>query len=186
MKGTEFLVNAVVAEGIDHIFMVPGGLIDAFYPTLCSTEGLRAIIAAHEGGAAYMADGYARASGKFGVCFAIGGPGATNTVTALATAVTDQSPLLLITGEVATNLEGLGGFQDASPDGIDDISILKTVTRLSLSIENPRVLRQHLHQALGAMLGHVRGPVHLSVPTDVQKAEIEHTYHPSSEFLEKF
>jgi acetolactate synthase-1/2/3 large subunit len=186
MKGTEFLVDAMVREGIDHAFLVPGGLIDAFYPTLCANNGIRAIVAAHEGGAAYMADGYSRASGRFGVCFAIGGPGATNTVTALATAVTDQSPLLLITGEVATNLEGLGGFQDASPDGIDDISILKTVTRLSLSIENPRVLRQHLHQALGAMLGHTRGPVHLSVPTDVQHADIEHEYHPTAEFLQKF
>ena len=186
MKGTEFLVDAVVQEGVDHVFLVPGGLIDAFYPTLCATKGLRAIIAAHEGGAAYMADGYARASGKFGVCFAIGGPGGAKTVGGLATAVTDQSPMLLITGEVATNLEGLGGFQDASPDGIDDISILKTVTRLSLSIENPKILRQHLHQALAAMLGHTRGPVHLSVPTDVQQAEIEHHYHPSTEFLRRF
>ena len=149
MKGTEFVVDALAREGIDHAFLVPGGLIDSFYPALCQTKGIEPIVAAHEGGAAYMADGYARASGKFGVCFCIGGPGATNTVTALATAMTDQSPLLLLTGEMATNLEGLGGFQDASPDGLDDISILKTVARLSLSIENPLVLRQHLHQALG-------------------------------------
>ena len=95
MKGTEFLVDAVLREGVDHVFLVPGGLIDAFYPTLCATDGLRAVIAAHEGGAAYMADGYARASGKFGVCFAIGGPGGANTGTALAPAGTPPTPPLL-------------------------------------------------------------------------------------------
>jgi acetolactate synthase I/II/III large subunit len=186
MKGTEFVVDAIVREGIDHAFLVPGGLIDSFYPALCQTPGITPIVAAHEGGAAYMADGYARASGRFGLCFCIGGPGATNTVTALATAVSDESPLLLVTGEMATNLEGLGGFQDASPDGLDDISTLKTVSRLSLSIENPLVLRQHLLQALATMLGLTRGPVHLSVPVDVQQAQIEHKYLPSAAFLQSY
>ena len=75
MLGTDFILNALVCEGADHLFMVPGGLIDPFLPAIARQPALKPIVAAHEGGAAYMADGYARASGKFGVALCIGGPG---------------------------------------------------------------------------------------------------------------
>jgi len=92
MQGTDFILRSIAADGIDHVFLVPGGLIDPFLPALGRVPEIVPIVAAHEGGAAYMADGYARASGKFGVCLCIGGPGLTNTVTAVSAAFTDQSP----------------------------------------------------------------------------------------------
>ena len=100
--GTDFILNALAVEEIDHLFMVPGGLVDPFLPALGRQKALTPIVAAQEGGAAYMADGYARASGKFGVALCIGGPGLANTVTAVAAAQTDGSPLFLISGEVST------------------------------------------------------------------------------------
>ena len=104
MLGTDFILDGLAREGIDHIFMVPGGLVDPFLPALGRQSVLKPIVAAQEGGAAYMADGYARASGTFGAALCIGGPGLANTVTAVATALTDGSPLLVISGEAATAL----------------------------------------------------------------------------------
>src|SRR5437016_416635 len=100
MLGTDFILDCLIKEKIDHIFMVPGGLIDPFLPALGRQNALTPIVAAQEGGAAYMADGYARASAHFGVVLCIGGPGLTNTVTAIATAHTDGSAVLIMSGEV--------------------------------------------------------------------------------------
>ena len=86
MLTTNSLLEAFRGEGITHVFLVPGGLIDPFLRALAATDGVTPIVAAHEGGAACMADGYARARGRFGVCFAIGDPGITNMVTAVAAA----------------------------------------------------------------------------------------------------
>jgi acetolactate synthase-1/2/3 large subunit len=80
--GTEHILDALVAEGLSHLFMVPGGLIDPFLPALAQQERIKPVIAAHEGGAVYMADGYARASGRLGAALGIGGPGACNMATA--------------------------------------------------------------------------------------------------------
>src|SRR5438067_782385 len=82
--GTDYILDALVAEGLRHLFLVPGGLVDPFLPALIRQPGLKPIIAAHEGGAVYMADGYARASGAFGAALGIGGPGACNMATAIA------------------------------------------------------------------------------------------------------
>ncbi len=178
MKATDYILNALLQEKLDHVFMVPGGLIDNFYPALCATPGIRFIVAAHEAGAAYMADGYARASGRFGACFVIGGPGVTNAVTALSAALTDQSPLFLLTGEVPTDWEGRGGFQDASAAGLNDVEILRPVTAYGYEVESPHLLHFHLRAALRQMMGARRAPVHLSVPVNVQTAEIAAPYEP--------
>lgn len=178
MKGIQFILRAIAAEGVKHVFMVPGGLIDPFYPELGELSGIRPIVAAHEGGAAYMADGYARASGGLGVCFTIGGPGVTNTVTAMATALTDESPILLISGEVPTDWEGRGGFQDASASGLNDIEILRSVTAYSMEVEDVHLLGHHLRGALAKTLAPERSPVHLSVPRNIQTAGVESEYSP--------
>lgn len=178
MFGTDFILNALAQENIDHIFMVPGGLIDPFLAALGRQRALKPIVAAQEGGAAYMADGYARASGKIGVALCIGGPGLTNTVTAMATAQTDGSPLLLISGEAATYLEGLGMFQDASSQTLDDVNTLKSLTRYSSSIDNPKNLFHLLRHAMIHLQTEPKGPVHLSIPTDCQCATIQATYQP--------
>jgi acetolactate synthase-1/2/3 large subunit len=120
MKTTSYILAAFQVEGLSHVFFVPGGLIDPFLPAFSATAGITPIVAAHEGGAAYMADGYARASERFGACFAIGGPDITNMVTAIAAACTDQSPVMVISGQVPTDWEGRGGFQDSSPAILND------------------------------------------------------------------
>ena len=174
--GTDFILNALAVEEIDHLFMVPGGLVDPFLPALGRQKALTPIVAAQEGGAAYMADGYARASGKFGAALCIGGPGLANTVTAVAAAQTDGSPLFLISGEVSTLFEGLGMFQDASAQTLDDVEILKPIVRYSSSIDNPRSLPHIFKHAMLLLKTRPSGPVHLSVPRDSEVAEISVSY----------
>ena len=172
MRVTEYIIHALHDQGVGHLFMDPGGLNDNFMPPMTQTEGLKTIVAAFEGGAAYMADGYARASGGLGACFGIGGPGILNMVTALASARADRSPVIAISGEVSRSWEGMGGFQDASGGGIDDISILRGVTGLSLSTSSRAVVPHHLRHAMTHAFVR-RSPVHLSVPVDVQTSTIE-------------
>src|SRR5580704_17466876 len=98
--GTDFILSALIREGLTHLFMVPGGLVDPFLPALARHPKIQPIVAAHEGGAAYMADGYARASGRFGAALGIVGPGLCNMATAIAAAKTDSSRVLVLSGEV--------------------------------------------------------------------------------------
>lgn len=176
MLGTDFILKALAAEGLDHLFMVPGGLVDPFLPALGRQSALKPIVAAQEGGAAYMADGYARARGGLGVVLCIGGPGRANTVTAVATARTDGSPLLLISGEVSTGIEGRGMFQDASAETLDDVSVMKPVTRLSTSIDSPENLPHLFRHGVLAAQTEPCAPVHLSIPHDAQIAAITADY----------
>jgi acetolactate synthase I/II/III large subunit len=177
MNGADYILAAVRDQGVTHCFMDPGGLNDTFMPAMTGTEGLRTIVAAFEGGAAYMADGYARASGGLGVCFGIGGPGILNMATALAAAMADRTPVLAISGEVPRAWEGMGGFQDASGAALDDIGALKQIIRLSLSLSSATVLPHHLRHAITYAFT-CRSPVHLSVPVDVQKADIAYDWRP--------
>ncbi len=114
--GSDFVLNALVQEGLTHLFMVPGGLVDPFLPALARVSQLRPIVAAHEGGAAYMADGYARASGRFGAVLGIGGPGLTNMATAVAAAKTDGSPVLVLSGEIPLDMERSWRVPGREPD----------------------------------------------------------------------
>jgi len=172
VKGTEFVLRSIVADGVDHVFMIPGGLIDPFYPALQAVPELTPIVTAQEGGAAFAADGYARASGHFGACLVIGGPGLTNTVTAISAARTDGVPLLVLSGEVATHVEGLGFFQDASAGTFDDDAIVRPVTAESFSVPDIRLLHHAYAGAIRRMFDGIRAPVHLSLPRDVQTGEI--------------
>ena len=133
-SGADFMLDALAQEGLTHLFLVPGGLIDPFLPALARHAQVRPIVAAHEGGAAYMADGYARASGRFGTALGIGGPGLCNMATAVAAAKTDASPVLVLSGEIPIDMEGLGEFQDASQATLDDSAMMKPLTRLSMTV----------------------------------------------------
>jgi acetolactate synthase-1/2/3 large subunit len=177
VKITEFVLSSLRDQGVDHLFVGLGGLNDAFMPPLTSTDGLRPIVAAFEGGAAYMADGYARASRGLGVCMGIGGPGVLNMVTPLTAASSDRTPVLAISGEVARSWEGMGGFQDASGAAIDDIAVLRTVTELSVSVSSPAVVPHHLRHVVTHALAR-RAPVHLSIPVDVQRADTNASWIP--------
>ena len=150
MNGAEFVLRSLVEDGVDRLFLVPGGLVDPFLPAIARTPGLSSVVAAHEGGAAFMADGYARASGKFGAVLCIGGPGATNAVTAMSAAYTDHSPVLLLTGAVANAMQGVGYFQDATAGAFDDGRVLAPVTAESYSVPDVRLLPASLRVALHA------------------------------------
>src|SRR5207253_9635744 len=148
--GTDYILAAPVAERLGHLFMVPGGLVDPFLPALARQGKLTPVIAAHEGGAVYMADGYARASGRFGAALGIGGPGACNMATAVAAAKTDGSPVLVLTGEVPLELEDRGAFQDASQATLDDTAVMAPLTRLSQTVATANNPNHWLRHALPA------------------------------------
>src|ERR1700730_8710109 len=181
--GTDFILDSLLREGLDHLFMVPGGLVDPFLPALARHPGLKPIVAAHEGGAAYLADGYARASGRFGAALGIGGPGLRNMVTAVAAAKTDSSPVLILSGEIPLDMEGLGEFQDASQATLDDTAVMKPLTRLSTTVASTRNLNHWLRHALTAMWAQPRGPVHLSLTHDVIIGECAADYTPISDYF---
>src|SRR5262249_17742741 len=158
---------------VDHVFLVPGGHIDPLVAALGEGAGLRAVVAAHEEGAGFMADGYARVSGQFGVCLSIGGPGAANIMPAAAAGRADGSRVLFITGDVPTGMQGRGAFQDGSIDGTADAEFLRLGTLYSEEVEVCGQLPRQLAVAFRAMCAGPGGPAHLSVPTDLQQANLE-------------
>jgi acetolactate synthase I/II/III large subunit len=174
--GTDYILDALVAEGLGHLFMVPGGLVDPFLPALARQGKLTPVIAAHEGGAVYMADGYARASGRFGAALGIGGPGCCNMATAVAAAKTDGSPVLVMTGEVPLDLEDRGTFQDASQATLDDTAVMAPLTRLSKTVGTAKNLNHWFRHALTTMWAQPRGPVHLSLTHDALVGECAADY----------
>jgi acetolactate synthase-1/2/3 large subunit len=174
--GTDYILDALVAEGLGHLFMVPGGLVDPFLPALARQGKLKPVIAAHEGGAVYMADGYARASGNFGAALGIGGPGSCNMATAVAAAKTDGSPVLVMTGEVPLDLEDRGTFQDASQATLDDSTVMAPLTRLSKTVATAKNLNHWFRHALTTMWAQPRGPVHLSLTHDALTGECAADY----------
>src|SRR3984893_13822456 len=181
--GSDFILDALLQEGLTHLFLVPGGLIYPLLPALALHRGLRPIVAAHEGGAAYMADGYARAGGRFGAALGIGGPGLCNMTTAVAAAKTDSSPVLVLSGEIPVDMEGLGEFQDASQATLDDTAVMKPLTRLSTTVASARNLNHWLRHGLTAMLAQPRGPVHLSLTHGTLMADCAAEYVPVSDFF---
>jgi acetolactate synthase-1/2/3 large subunit len=172
MTGAEFLLQCLRDQGLSHVFLVPGGHIDPLVAELGKGAGLQPIVAAHEEGAGFMADGYARVSGRFGVCMSIGGPGAGNVLPAAIAAWSDRSRVLFVTGDVPTTLQGRGAFQDGSMEGTRDTEFLRLATTFSEEVELISQFPRQLAAALRAMGGAPPGPVHLSFPTDVQKAEL--------------
>ena len=171
--GTDYILSALADEGLGHLFMVPGGLVDPFLPALARQTQLKPIVAAHEGGAVYMADGYARASGTFGAALGIGGPGCCNMATAVAAARTDASPLLVMTGEVPVDMEGRGAFQDASQATLDDTAVMAPLTRLSKTVTDSKNLNHWFRHALSTMWAQPSGPVHLSLTHDALTGECD-------------
>jgi acetolactate synthase-1/2/3 large subunit len=162
MSGGQALLKGLWGEGVRVIFGLPGGSIMPIYDVLYDSE-IRHILARHEQSAAHMADGYARASGKVGVCMATSGPGATNLVTGIATASADSSPVVAITGQVAKDFIGKDGFQEC-----DIVGIVTPVTKYTFQpmnqIEIPEVVKKAF---LIASTGRP-GPVLIDLPRDVQ------------------
>ncbi len=160
--------------GIETIFGMPGAHILPVYNSLYDS-GIKSILAKHEQGAAFMAGGYAKASGKISACITTAGPGATNLVTGIANAYADKQPVLIITGETATHIFGKGGLQESSGEGgsIDQSALFKSITKYNKIIERTDYLAQVLNQASKILLSNNAGPVLLSFPFNVQKEMVD-------------
>jgi len=182
MKATEYLIKKFILEGVNHLFMVPGFHVDPFMSAFKSFSGFTAIVAGHEGGAAFMADGYAKVSGRFGVSLGIGGPGVTNMMTGITTAYSDKTPVFIITGDTELDLQGRGSFQDTTPSNFNANAFLTSVTNEALVVTHPDTIGPHVDSLFRNMLGTNRGPVQVTFPADMQKAEVNLKLHqlPSS------
>ncbi|MEM2847015.1 MAG: biosynthetic-type acetolactate synthase large subunit [Nitrososphaerota archaeon] len=167
LSGAKALIKSLENEGVKVIFGIPGGAILPVYDALHDSS-IRHILVRHEQCAAHAADGYARASGRVGVCMATSGPGATNLVTGIATAYMDSSPIVAITGQVARHMIGRDAFQEA-----DIIGITTPITKYSFQIQDaedvPRVVREAFYLAVEGR----PAPVLIDFPVDVQREEAE-------------
>lgn len=170
----ELIVRFLQRLDIECIFGVPGAHILPVYDQLQQSR-IRSVLAKHEQGAAFMAGGYARASGKIGACIATAGPGATNLITGIANAYADQLPVLAITGETSTRFFGKGGLQESSGEGgsIDQTALFAGITRYHKLIERTEYLPTVLQQAVKQLRSESPGPVVLSLPFDVQKERVD-------------
>ncbi|MBE9512957.1 MAG: biosynthetic-type acetolactate synthase large subunit [Chloroflexi bacterium] len=171
MTGAQIICESLVKEGVEVIFGFPGGSVIPLYDALPEYPQLRHILVRHEQGAAHAADGYARATGKVGVCFATSGPGATNLVTGIANACLDSVPVVAITGQVATPFIGKDAFQEVDTTGIT-LPITKH-SYLVLDVASlARVLKESFHLARTGR----PGPVLVDVPRDVLVNQVEFHY----------
>jgi acetolactate synthase-1/2/3 large subunit len=167
MKASKVILEALKREGVDTIFGFPGGSVIPLYDALYESD-INHVLARHEQGAGHAADGYARASGKVGVCIATSGPGATNLVTPIANAYMDSVPMVAITGQVSRHLIGLDSFQEADITGIT-LPIVKHSYLVKRSEDLPRIIREAFYIA-----GTGRpGPVVIDIPVDVTKEDMD-------------
>jgi len=181
IENGDLILKYLERLGVEYVFGIPGGSIEPFYNALARSErqnGIKAILARHESGAAFMADGYARATGKIGVCCATSGPGATNLLTGVANAYADGIPMLVITAQPAIEKFGLGAFQEGSCTGINTLSIFDSCTRFNTLVSHSAQLEHKLLMAISHAMSNRPGPVHLSIPSDIMRAEMK---SPSSE-----
>lgn len=173
MEAVDLLVAYLEQIGVEFVFGIPGGAIEPLYNALARSArrgGARPIVARHETGAAFMADGYTRETGRIGVCCATSGPGATNLITGVACAYENEIPMLVITGQPSLHLLGRGALQESSGAGIDTVAMFRICTRYSALISHPDQLERQLTNALLAAHQPTPGPVHLSIPVDVQRS----------------
>ncbi len=177
MEAADLLVAYLEQIGIEYVFGVPGGAIEPLYNALARSErrgGPRPVVARHEAGAAFMADGYARETGKIGVCCATSGPGATNLITGVACAYENEIPMLVITGQPSLHLLGKGAMQEsAGLGGIDTVGMFRSCTHYSALVSHPDQLERQLTNALLGAYQPTPGPVHLSIPVDVQRSQMK-------------
>jgi len=166
MKGSEAIVKALQDEGCDVIFGYPGGVVIPFYDALMDSD-LRHLLVRHEQGAVHAADGYARATGKVGVCIATSGPGATNLVTGIANAYLDSIPIVAITGQVKSDLIGTDAFQEADTTGIT-LPIVKHSYLVQDAAELPQIIHEAFHIASTGR----PGPVLIDIPVTASLAEV--------------
>ena len=163
LRGAQLLAKALQAEGVDVLFGYPGGANLEIFDVL-PEFGLRCVRTEHEQGAAHAAQGYARASGKVGVCLATSGPGATNLVTGIADANSDSTPIVAITGNVPTPLLGKNAFQE-----VDIVGITKPITKKNYLVKRVTDIPEVVREAFALAGGNRPGPVLIDIPKDIQQ-----------------
>ncbi|TLN14351.1 biosynthetic-type acetolactate synthase large subunit, partial [bacterium] len=168
MKGATAVVEALKGQGVKHIFGIPGGYIMPVYDVLYSSDDVRHILTRHEQGAAHAADGYARASGKVGVCMTTSGPGATNLVTGLTNAFMDSVPIIALTGQVPTAVIGSDAFQEA-----DIVGMSMPVTKQNFQVRNASEIGKTIAAAFKIARTGRPAPVLVDLPRDVLLSEGE-------------
>ena len=176
------LAEYLRGEGVEYVFGIPGGALMPFYEAIFELGGITPVLAKHEGGAAFMADGYARASGKLGVCCSTTGPGVTNLMTGIACAYADSIPMLVLTGQVAVSSFGKGAFQESTCHGVDVVSMLRPVTKSSVMIPSPEKTGDVIKASLRTALSGRKGPVHVNFPMDFMRKPVKSCVVPSSKY----
>ena len=167
MNGAQAVVACLKEQGVDTVFGYPGGMILPLYDALYDSKEIKQVLVTHEQNAAHAADGYARASGKVGVCIATSGPGATNLVTGLATAFMDSIPVVAITGQVDTALLGRDAFQET-----DILDVTMPITKHNYKIKDARLLISTIREAFTLAKKGRPGPVLVDVPRDLFFQEV--------------
>jgi len=171
ISGSEILLRSLLLEGVECVFGYPGGAVLFIYDAMHGNPDFHHLLTRHEQGAIHAADGYARTTGKVGVCIATSGPGATNLVTGIATAYMDSVPLVVITGNVATTLIGTDAFQEA-----DIVGITMPITKHSYLVRDVEDLPRIIHEAFHIANTGRKGPVLIDIPKDVSAHKT--TYKP--------
>ncbi len=180
ITGAEALIESFKKEGVEVIFGYPGGAVLPIYDVLYSERAIKHILVRHEQGAAHAADGYARATGKVGMCMATSGPGATNLVTGIATAQMDSIPIIAITGQVGTAFLGRDSFQEADITGIT-LPITKHNYLVKRTEDIPRIIKEAFHIAKSGR----PGPVLIDIPKDIQLKKFDFKY-PEKVHIESY
>lgn len=171
LTGSQIIIECLKEQGVDTVFGYPGGTILNVYDELYSHPEIHHILTSHEQGAAHAADGYARATGKVGVCMATSGPGATNLVTGIATAYMDSSPVVAITANVGKSLLGRDSFQE-----VDITGVVMPITKHSMIVKNIEDLAKTLRRAFKIAKSGRPGPVLVDITKDVTAAKYEYEY----------
>ena len=181
LNGSEVLVECLLEQGVDTVFGYPGGAVLNIYDALYKyRDRLNHVLTAHEQGASHAADGYARATGKVGVCIATSGPGATNLVTGIATAYMDSIPVVAITGNVAVPLLGRDSFQE-----VDITGITMPVTKHNFIVKHVEKMAETVREAFCIAQSERPGPVLIDIPKDVTAAMVEYIHKTIAVTLEK-
>ena len=168
MKGSQAIIKSLTDEGVDVVFGYPGGVLLPLYDVIYDSD-LKHILVRHEQCAAHAADGYARASGKVGVCIGTSGPGATNLVTGIATAYMDSAPIVALAGQVGTSLIGNDAFQE-----VDTIGMTMPISKHSYQAMEPSEIPQMIRSSFYIARTGRPGPVVVDLPKDVQEGELDY------------
>ena len=171
LTGSEILVRSLIEEGVEHVFGYPGGVVIPVFDKLYNLSRPKIVLCRHEQGAQHMADGYARASGKVGVCLVTSGPAATNLVTGIATSFMDSIPVVHLTGQVGTTAIGNDAFQE-----VDIIGITRPITKHSYLVRDVNEITRTIKEAFYIARTGRPGPVLVDLPKDVLLSETEFHY----------